>query len=204
MNEDAAVFQYDFLGILIGHEVGRKITSVKLHSFDQFDFGRDIAAFFNRNHTIFADFQQCVGKDLTNRRIIVAGDGSNAGDLFSIVRFDTLGHPSKFLNNRSDSLLSTSAECHGVSPGRDVLQPGFVDGMGQQGGCRGAVARNVVGFRRGFLDQLNPDVLVGIFQLNVFCNRDTVFGDFRCAPPLVQHSVPTARPECAADCSCKL
>ena len=81
-----------FLLVLIGDEVRRQVAAIKLHAFDQIDFGGDIATFFDRDDSILADLQQGIRKDLTDFRIVVAGDGSNAGNLVSVVGLDAFGH----------------------------------------------------------------------------------------------------------------
>ena len=68
-------------------------------------------------------------------------------------------------------------------------------GPGQDGGGGGAVTGDVVGLLGHLLDQLGPDLLVGVLELDLLGDRDAVVGDGGGAPLLVQHDVAALRAE---------
>ncbi len=88
-----------------------------------------------------------------------------------------------------DALLDAPAELHGVGAGGQVLQALVDDGLGQDGGGGGAVAGDVVGLGRGFLEQLRAHILEGIFEGDLFGDGDAVMGDGRRAEFLVERDV---------------
>ena len=91
--------------------------------------------------------------------------------------------------------MDAAGEPHRIGTGSDHLEALSEDGLGQHSGCRGAIARHVVGLTGGFLDQLCAQIFKRIFEVNVFCNGDAVFRDLRRAPAFVEHGVATAGAE---------
>src|SRR5690606_6446865 len=69
------------------------------------------------------------------------------------------------------------------------------DGLGQDGGGGGAVARLVVRLGGDFADHLGAHVLEGVFQLDFLGHRDAVLGRARGAERLLDHDVAALRPQ---------
>ncbi len=61
--------------------------------------------------------------------------------------------------------------------------------LGQDGGGGGAIAGDVVGFDRRFLEELGAHVFKGVFQLDFLGDGDAVVGDGRRAELLVDGDV---------------
>jgi hypothetical protein len=70
---------------------------------------------------------------------------------------------------------------------------------GEHGGGGGAVTGDVVGLLGDFLDELGPDLLVGVGELDLLGDGDAVVRDRRRAPLLVEHDVAALGPEGHAD-----
>ena len=92
-------------------------------------------------------------------------------------------------DRRLDRGLDAPLEGHGVGAGGHVAQALAHQGPGQHGGGGGAVAGDVVGLLGYFLDQLGPDPLVGVLELDLLGDGDPVVGDGGGAPLLLQHHV---------------
>ena len=88
-----------------------------------------------------------------------------------------------------DALLDAALEQHGVGAGGHVLQAFGDDGLGQHGRGGGAVAGDVVGLGRGFLQKLRAHVLERILQLDFLGHGHAVVRDGGGAPFLVQGHV---------------
>src|SRR6202034_4800110 len=74
-------------------------------------------------------------------------------------------------------------------PGGDVAQALTDHGPGQDGRRGGAVTGHVVGLLRHFLDQLGTDLLERVLEVDLLGDGDTIVGDRRGAPLLVEHHV---------------
>ena len=77
-----------------------------------------------------------------------------------------------------------------------MLHAVVVDGMGQNGCCRGAVACNVGGLACDFPHELGAHVLIGVLELDLFCYGDAVLCDGRRAVFFVNDDIPALGAEC--------
>jgi hypothetical protein len=110
-------------------------------------------------------------------------------DLDRVLHIDFLGELGDLLDNDLNGLLDAALQGHGVRPGGHVLESLTIDGLGQNGRGRGAVA-GVVGRLFGhFLDHRGAHVLKRILKLDLFRDRDTVLGDGRGTELFVQNDV---------------
>ena len=98
-------------------------------------------------------------------------------------------------DSRLDADLDAPLERHRVRPGGDVAQALADHGAGEHGCGRRPVSGDVVGLLRDFLDQVGPDLLPRVLELDLLCDGDAVVGDRRRAPLLLQHDVATLRAE---------
>src|SRR4029450_3175775 len=91
--------------------------------------------------------------------------------------------------------LNTALERHRVSAGRDVAQALANQSLGEHGRRGRTVAGYVVGLLRDLLDGLGADLLVGILELDLLGDRDTVIGNGRRAPLLLEDDIAALRAE---------
>ena len=94
-----------------------------------------------------------------------------------------------------DGLLDALLQDHRVRAGCDVAQA-FTDHRPcEHGGGGGAVAGDVVGLLGDFLDELGPDLLERVFEVDLLGDRHTVVGDRGGAPLLLEDDVAALRAE---------
>src|SRR5699024_5513477 len=93
------------------------------------------------------------------------------------------------VGDRLDSLVDPALERHRAGAGGDVAQALLDQGLRQDGGGGGAVARDVVGLLGDLLDELGADLLVRIVEFDLLGDGDAVVGDGGGAPGLLEHDV---------------
>jgi len=99
------------------------------------------------------------------------------------------------LDHDLDGLVQPALEHHRVGPRRHVLHPLGEDGVGQDGGGGGAVARGVLGLLGHLLDELGAHVLELIQVFLLLGDGDPVVDDLGRPELLGQHHVAPARPQ---------
>ena len=177
--EDRGIFEFAGLRVGVGHEVRREEAAIELHAFHHVDRGLGLLALFDGDHAVFSDLEDRLCKHVADRRIVVACDRGDLHQLFLVLFVDRGGHRQDRLRDRLDGLVDAAGERHRVGPRGDHLQAFAKDRLGQHGGRGGAVAGHVVGLARRFLHELGAEILVGIFEIDVFSDRDAVLGDLR-------------------------
>ena len=180
-------------------EVRREVTAIELHAFDDFDGRLGLLAFFDSDDAVFADLEERVGEHVADGRVVVAGDRGDLAEFFLARGVDLRGHLADLGNHGFDGLANAARESHRVGSGGDHLQAFAEDRFSQHRGRGGAVARDVVRLRGGFLHQLCAEVLVRIVQFDVFGDGDAVLGHLRGAPTFVEHRVAATGAERAAN-----
>jgi hypothetical protein len=109
------------------------------------------------------------------------------------VVLDLLTQALEATDNTVNGLVDTALDLHGVEARGDGFETMGVDGLGEHGGGGGTVAGDVAGLGGDFFDHLGAHILVGIGQLDLFGDRDTVFGDRRRAPALGDDHIAATR-----------
>ncbi len=125
---------------------------------------------------------------------IISRDERGGGDLLAH-GLHVLGELGQLLAHRFDRRLDAALERHRVCPGRHVAQALADECLGQHGGGRRAVAGDVVGLLRYFLDQLGTDLLPRVLKLDLLGDGNTIVGDRGGAPLLLENDVPALRAE---------
>src|SRR6202008_4502474 len=82
-----------------------------------------------------------------------------------------------------------------VGPGRHVAQALAHQRLSQHGRRRRAVAGNVVGLLRYFLNELRADLLPRVLELDLLGDGHTIVGDRGGSPLLLENHVPALRAE---------
>ena len=77
----------------------------------------------------------------------------------------------------------------GLAPAATLRMTFVDDGLGEHGRGGGAVAGDIVGLGRGFLQKLRAHVLEGVFEFDFLGDGHAVVGDGRGAELLVQRDV---------------
>ena len=89
-------------------------------------------------------------------------------------------------------LLHASAQLDRAGSCSGVAQTFLNHGLCQHGGCGGAVASLVFGFRRHLLNQLGADVFEGIVEFDLLGDGVAVIDDVRSAEAFLQNHVASA------------
>ena len=146
-------------------EVGRNEAFVELHSVNEADRCVDRLAFFDSDHTVFADLLQGVGQQVSDRIIVVGTDGTDIGDVFAAL--DRLGHAEQLLDGSVDRLLDSTSNGHRVTTGNDVAATFAEDRAGEHGRRGGSVASDIGCLGGDFVHELGAHVLEAIFQFGL-------------------------------------
>jgi hypothetical protein len=91
--------------------------------------------------------------------------------------------------------VDATGQRHRIGASGNHLETLAKDSLGEHGGGGRAVAGDVVGLAGCFLHQLRPEILIRVFEVDVFGNGDAVLRDLRRAPALVEHRVAATRAE---------
>jgi hypothetical protein len=177
----------------VGHEVGRDVALVEAHALDEVHLHAEGLRLLDGDDAVLAHLVDGVGDEPADLGVAVGGDGGDLGDLALVV--DLLGLLLQGRHRHLDGRLDAPLQAHGVGAGGHVAETLVNHGPGEDGGRGGAVTGHVVRLLGHLLDQLGPDLLVGVLELDLLGHRDAVLGDGRGAPLLVQHDVAALRAE---------
>src|SRR5437879_2235266 len=81
VDENIDIIHFNAHLVGVGDEVGRDVTAVELHAFDNLEFGLERLGFLNRDDALVADLLHGVGEELADFRVAIGGDGADLGDL---------------------------------------------------------------------------------------------------------------------------
>ena len=199
VHENQAVFELDFLLVLIGDEVGREEAAIELHAFDDFDRRLAAAAFVDGDDAVFADLGERVGQHVADRGVVVARDRGDLLQALLVFDVDRLGLLVDGFVDGLHGLVDAAAEGHRIGAGGDHLEAFAEDAFGKHGGGRGAVAGDVARLAGGFLDELSAEVFERVIEFDILGDGDAVFGHLGGAPTFIEHGVAAAGAERAAD-----
>ena len=190
--QDVGVVEHGFHALGIGDHVGRDVALVEAHALDQVHLHAEGVRLLDGDDPVLADLVDGLGDHLADLAVGRA-DAGDLGDLALVldVHRDALDGLDGSLDGGLDALLQR----HRVGAGGHVAQPLAHHRPGEHGGGGGAVARDVVGLLGDLFDQLGPDVLVGVLELDLLGDGDAVVGDGRRSPLLVEHHVAALRAE---------
>ncbi|EEQ36496.1 heat shock protein 60, mitochondrial precursor [Clavispora lusitaniae ATCC 42720] len=159
----------------VGDEVRRDVTTVKLHTFGDFQLVFQSLSFLNGDDTFLSDLLHGGGQQLTNVSITVGGNGGHSGDFLG--SGDFLLVLLQKVNHSLDGSSGSSSQVHRVAAGSDVLHRLGEDGTAQNSGRGSTVTCRLVGLGSNFSQQLGTHVFELVLQSNGFGNSHTVLGD---------------------------
>ena len=99
-----------------------------------------------------------------------------------------------------DGLLDAALQTQRVGAGSDVAETLTDESLGENGSGGGSVAGDVVSLLGDLLDQLGTDLLVGVLELDLLGDGNTIVGDRGGAPLLLEHDVATLGAQRHLDC----
>ena len=160
-----------------------------MHSLDDLELGLQRLRLFNRDHAVFANLVHRFGDQLSDVAIVV---GRNSGDVRQLfLALDLLRHALQFSDDLLGRQLNSALQRHRICARGHVLHAFTKDCLREN--CRGggAVAGFVVRFDGDFANHLRAHVFVLVLELDLFGDRDAVFGDHGRAKLLAQNNVAT-------------
>ena len=165
VNQHERVFNDRFHALRVGHEVGRDVAFVELHTVHEIGVSLKRFAFFDRDNAVLPDFLNGVRYERADFGV-VARDTGNAGD-FLFIALDGNGKRFEFFNRFGDRRLNAFFHEQGIAARADVAKSLIDNGLRENRRRRGSVARNVVGFAGDFFHQLRAHILIRVFQFNL-------------------------------------
>src|SRR4030088_1983226 len=187
VDEDVGVVELNAHLVGVGDEVGRDVTAVELHAFDDLEFSLERLGFFNRDDALVADLLHGVGEELADLGVAIGGDGADLGDF--LVRGDLLGVLDEVGDHGAHRQVDTALEVHRVHAGGNRLGA-FSDDRSRENGRGGGAVAGCVGRLGGhFAHHLGAHVLELFLKLDFLGDGDAVLGDAGCAERLVEHDV---------------
>ena len=189
-DEDERVVEDRFHAVGVGHEVRRDVAAVELHALGVFLLEAQALALFDGDDAVLADLVHDLGDDLADFRIRGA-DGGDGRDLLAVV--DRAGLLGDLRDDGLDGGLDAALDDHRVGPGGHDAEALGDHRLAEHDRGGRAVAGDVVGLGRDFLEELRAHVLERVLELDVASDRDAVVGDRRRAELLVEDDVAALR-----------
>src|SRR5208283_1292281 len=117
----------------------------------------------------------------------VGGDGRDLLDLFLVL--DLLGDLVELGDRGLDGLGDTALDADGIGTRGDKFQAFAIDGLGEDGGGGGAIARGVAGLAGDFTNHLGAHVFISVLEFDFLGDGHAVLGDGGGAEFFVEHDV---------------
>jgi hypothetical protein len=190
--EDVGVLELGLHALGVGHEVGRDVALVEAHALGELQLQPEGVALLDGDDAFLADLVHGLGDQLADGRV---GRGDRGGGRDLLLGLDLLGGLQQLRGDGLDGLLDAALERHRVRARGHVAQALADQRLGEHGGGGGAVTRDVVGLLRDFLDELGPDLLPRVLELDLLGDAHTIVGDGGRTPLLLQDDVAAARAE---------
>src|SRR5450432_2415889 len=193
VDEDVRVLEDGFHALRVRHEVRREVAAVELHALDDVERRLHGLGLLDGDDAFLADLLHGLGEAVPNEGVAVGRDGPDLGDLS--LALGGLGLLLEVRDDLRDGGVDAALDVHWVVARGDELAALGVDGLREDGGRRRAVARDVGGLGGDLLDHLGAHVGELVLELDLLGDGDTILGDCRRAPRLLDDDVTTARPE---------
>ncbi len=193
MQQDQAVFHVGDHFVRVGNKVRREVAAIKLHAFHNFGFCFQTFVFLNGDNTFVANALHGVRDLVADSGFAVGGDGANLSDFVAVFHFT--GGILNGGNHVGNSKVDAALEVHRVHAGGYAFHAFAHERLSQNGSCCGAVTGGVVGAGSNLFHHLCAHVFKLVFKLDLFGNRNTIFGDARGAEGFVDHHVAAFRAE---------
>src|ERR1700736_3867229 len=127
VDQDVGIFHFNAHFVGVGDEVGRDIAAVKLHAFDDLEFGLERLGLFNGDDALVADLLHGVSEELADFGVTIGGDGADLGDF--LVRGDLLGVLDEVGDHGVHCQVDTTLQVHRIHAGGHRLGAFAHNGM---------------------------------------------------------------------------
>ena len=200
VEQHQGVLQHCFATLSVGHEGGREVALVELHTFGDVQLNLGGGAVFDGDDAVLTNLLEGASQQLTN----LLGLRGDSGDVRHLGALHGACVLEQACGDSLHSSLNAALDVGGCCTAGDVAQA-LVDQCLCEHGCGGGtVTGYVVGLGGDFLRQLGAQVLVRVVQFNFAGDGHAVVGDDGCTPLLVEHNIAPARAEGYLDRVCQL
>mmetsp|Transcript_5449 Transcript_5449/g.14935 ORF Transcript_5449/g.14935 Transcript_5449/m.14935 type:complete len:271 (-) Transcript_5449:8-820(-) len=170
--QDQRIIQHTSLGLRISDKVGADETSLKFHSFDNFQFVLQGFSVLNSDDSFLSDAFHGIRNKLPNFFIGVGRNGTDLRNLF--LRRNRATDFFQSCDDLVDGKSNTPAKIKRVQTSSYSLATFRVDGTSKDSSGGGTISSNIVSLRRDAFDQLCSHVLEFVFKVNRFGNSNTI------------------------------
>ena len=177
VEQDQGAFDHRLLLLGVGHEIGGKQPTVKLHPVHHFDRGLGALRLLDRDDALVPDPLHRLGHEVAEGGVVVRGDRRHLR-LFPAAGHGPRQRPDR-LDGRLEAAIETALDVDGACTGRQVLEPVGEDRVGEQRGRGRPVAHDVGRALRRLAKHAGAEVLLGILQIDLLDDRDAVVADER-------------------------
>src|SRR5664280_299431 len=191
-HEQVGVVEDGLHPLRVGDEVRRDVALVEAHALGELELQAEGIALLDGDDAFLADLVHRLGDHAADGLVAGRDRGGRSNLLLGL---DVLGGLGQILADRLYGGLDALLQAHRVGAGGHVAQAFAHQRLGQDGGGGGAVTGDVVGLLRDFLDELGPDLLVRVLELDLLGDAHTVVGDGGSTPLLLQDDVAALRAE---------
>ncbi|EKE08905.1 MAG: heat shock protein 60, mitochondrial precursor [uncultured bacterium] len=122
-------------------KIRRKISTIKLHSFNNIKFGLERFCFFNRNYALIPHFFHGASNHFSNLMLTIGRNSSHLGDF--LVGRDGTGALFHVFNNSLDSHINSAFEVHRIHPCSNCFDALFNNCMSEDRSCCGPITCNI-------------------------------------------------------------
>ena len=187
MDEDIWVVQLDRHFFGVGDEIWRQVTTVKLHTFDNFELAFTALSFFDGDNAFLADLLHGVCNHLTDFSFAIGRDRADLCD-FRRTR-NGLRTLNEVRNNSVYCCVDAALQVHWVHARCNRLHA-FANDCLRQYCCSGrAVTSRVIGLAGHFAQHLRTHIFELVLQFDFLGDGNAVLGDARCAKAFVDDNI---------------
>ena len=166
------VFKNAFHRIRVGHEIGREVTAIELHTFNPFDFGFEAFAFVDSDNAIFTNFFHGSGQLVADFSVVVGSDATNVSHVVFAFHFNR--HLVKLFGDVGYSQFDTRFHLNRVYASNNRFETFVEDRFGHYRCSRRTVTSHIARFACDFSNHSGAHVFVDVFQVDFLRNGDTV------------------------------
>ena len=161
----------------VGHHVGRDVAVVVFEALDELHAHPVRPGLLDRDDAAVADRVEGLGEHRADHVVVVRRDRGHPGIV--LLGHHGMGHAAQVLDQPPDGEVDAPLDQDRVAARTDRLHALANDRVGDDGGGGGAVADDVVGLDRRFLDQLRAHVLELVGQVDLSGDGHAVVGHDR-------------------------
>ena len=171
--QDQGLLVLNLLGLGVGNEVGRSVSTVEAHTLSNLKLIVVGLALLNGDDTLLANLLHGSGDQLADVGIAVGRDGSDLSNL--VTSGDVTLVLLEVVDGGINSGLDTTAQVHRVAASSNVLNGLGEDSTSKDSSGGGTITSEFVGLGSDILEETSTEVLVLVLELDGLGNSDTIY-----------------------------